>query len=349
MQSNMRPMPWVRSLATGLLACAAATLPMLARADASLTTSSPRGEVALVRQVRATFSESMVKFGDPRLPAPLDVTCTPGGTQAGTARWVDDKTWVFDFAKDLPPGTRCSVAPHPGIKSVAGAAIAADARFDFSTGGPAVVRAYPSPSEYSRIEEEQAFALLLNGAATTDSIERFAYCEFAGVGERVPVKLITGPTRDAILKAVNLVPQQARSVTLQCARPAAPESKVSLVWGKGIATATGVASSCRRPAPELRGASRVHRQLHLRARELALGLPADAAAARRVLVAGAAPDRREDRAGRARRQATSRRSSSTAARRRTRWSTCTSPACTSSSTSSAATRAASPATPRRRA
>ncbi|MFL6697561.1 MAG: Ig-like domain-containing protein, partial [Vitreoscilla sp.] len=239
----MRPMPWVRSLATGLLACAAATQPMLARADASLTTSSPRGEVALVRQVRATFSESMVKFGDPRLPAPLDVTCTPGGTQAGTARWVDDKTWVFDFAKDLPPGTRCSVAPHPGIKSVAGAPIAADSRFDFSTGGPAVVRAYPSPSEYSRIEEEQAFALLLNGPATTDSIERFAYCEFAGVGERVPVKLITGPTRDAILKAVNLVPQQARSVTLQCARPAPPESKVSLVWGKGIATASGVPSS----------------------------------------------------------------------------------------------------------
>jgi hypothetical protein len=47
---------------------------------------SPKGEVALVRQVRATFSESMVKFGDPRLPAPLDVACTPGGTQAGTAR-----------------------------------------------------------------------------------------------------------------------------------------------------------------------------------------------------------------------------------------------------------------------
>ena len=94
-----------------------------------------------------------------------------------------------------------------------------------------------------KIEEEQVFALLLNGPATADSIERFAYCEFAGVGERVPVKIITGTTRDAILKAVNLVPQQARSVTLQCARPVAPEAKVSLVWGKGIATANGVAST----------------------------------------------------------------------------------------------------------
>jgi uncharacterized protein YfaS (alpha-2-macroglobulin family) len=237
---------WSRSLATGWIALAAALAPSLAHAEATLTTVSPKGEVALVRQVRATFSEPMVKFGDPRLPAPLDVTCAPAAAQAGTARWVDDKTWVFDFAKDVPPGTRCSVAPHPGIKSLAGAAIAADAKFDFSTGGPAIVRAYPSPSGYSKIEEEQVFALLLNGPATADSIQRFAYCEFAGVGERVPVRLITGPTRDAILKAVNLVAQQARSVTLQCARPVAPDSKVSLVWGKGVATTSGVASSADR-------------------------------------------------------------------------------------------------------
>ena len=44
----------------------------VAHADATLKVASPQGEVALVRQVRATFSESMVKFGDPRLPAPLD-------------------------------------------------------------------------------------------------------------------------------------------------------------------------------------------------------------------------------------------------------------------------------------
>ena len=231
---------------TSLIAAAlVALVPALARADATLKTLSPTGEVALVRQVRATFTESMVKFGDPRLPAPLDVACTPNTAQSGTGRWVDDKTWVYDFTKDLPPGTKCSVTPHPGIKSVAGAAIAPAAKFDFSTGGPAIVRAYPS-ADGAQIEEEQAFALLLNGPATPDSIQRFAYCEVAGVGERLPVKIVTGATRDAILKAVNLVPQQARAVTLQCGRPIAPEAKVSLVWGKGIATATGVASTADR-------------------------------------------------------------------------------------------------------
>ena len=232
-----------KSLTIGLVLAAAS---LLAHADATLKTMSPTGEVALVRQVRATFSESMVRFGDPRLPAPLDVACKPDAGQGGTGRWVDDRTWVFDFAKDVPPGTVCNVAPHPGIKSVAGAAIAANAKFDFSTGGPAIVRAYPSPGEYAKIEEEQVFALLLNGPATVDSIQRYAYCEVAGVGERIPVKVIAGATRDAILKAVNLVPQQARSVTLQCARPIAPESKVSVVWGKGVATAAGVAATADR-------------------------------------------------------------------------------------------------------
>jgi uncharacterized protein YfaS (alpha-2-macroglobulin family) len=230
------------ALAAAMLAMLA---PAAARADATLKTFSPRGEVALVRQVRATFGEPMVKFGDPRLPAPLDVSCTPAGTAAGTSRWVDDKTWVYDFAKDLPPGTRCEAAPRAGVKSVAGAAIAAGAKFAFSTGGPAVVRAYPEP-DGNQVEEEQAFALLLNGPATADSVLRHAGCEVSGVGERVPVALVAGPARDAILKAVGLAAQQARTVTLRCARPVAPEAKLTLVWGAGIATAGGVPTTADR-------------------------------------------------------------------------------------------------------
>ncbi len=72
-----------KSLTIGLVLAAAS---LLAHADATLKTMSPTGEVALVRQVRATFSESMVRFGDPRLPAPLDVACKPDAGQGGTGR-----------------------------------------------------------------------------------------------------------------------------------------------------------------------------------------------------------------------------------------------------------------------
>lgn len=41
----------------------------------NVQTMSPRGEVSKVRQARVTFSDSMVRFGDPRLPSPFDVSC----------------------------------------------------------------------------------------------------------------------------------------------------------------------------------------------------------------------------------------------------------------------------------
>ncbi len=221
-------------LLAGWAACATATA-------ASVQTFSPQGEVAQVRQVRATFSESMVRFGDPRLPAPFDIACpTPG-----TGRWVDDKTWVFDFKDDVPAGTACTLTAKSGLQSQAGAALTGTTRFAFNTGGPVVVRAYPSSYAGSdtRIEEEQVFALLLNGAATADSIQRFGHCQASALGEKVPLQVVTGAVRDEILKAVNLRAQQARVATVRCARPLPNGAKMDLVWAKGIATPSGVANS----------------------------------------------------------------------------------------------------------
>ena len=82
---------------------------------ATVQTFSPQGEVAKVRQARATFSEAMVRFGDPRLPAPFDIACVNPAPVTGSGRWVDDKTWVYDFTQDVPAGVRCEVALKPGI------------------------------------------------------------------------------------------------------------------------------------------------------------------------------------------------------------------------------------------
>jgi alpha-2-macroglobulin len=165
------------SIGLGLgLAVASAALITQALA-VTVQTVSPQGEVAKVRQARVTFSDSMVKLGDPRLPSPFEVACQSGKSVTGAGRWVDDKTWVYDFTQDVPAGTRCALNLSAGVKAVSGEAVTGDKRFAFSTGGPSVVRAYPSPSSYSKIEEEQVFALLLNGDATQASIEKHAYCE----------------------------------------------------------------------------------------------------------------------------------------------------------------------------
>lgn len=213
---------------------------------ATVQTFSPQGEVARVRQARATFSESMVRFGDPRLPSPFEVKCANPVPVVGTGRWVDDKTWVYDFTQDVPAGVRCEFNLKPGLKSIAGQAVGETTQFKFSTGGPSIVRAYPQIDGDSPIEEEQFFVFLLNGQATTESIEKNGYCEVSGISERLGMKVVTGPNRDAIIKAVSLAPQQARVAVVRCERPLPNESTVQVVWAKGIATPSGVPASADR-------------------------------------------------------------------------------------------------------
>jgi uncharacterized protein YfaS (alpha-2-macroglobulin family) len=245
------------------VAALAATVSLATPAHAvTVQTQSPQGEVARVRQARVTFSASMVALGDPRLPAPYTVRCEGEGNGRGTGRWVDDRTWVFDFLSDVPAGTRCQLTVVPGLKARNGEALTGEGAggrdWRFSTGGPAIVRAYPSAGtapgddgddngdgrfQGGEIEEEQVFALLLNGPATQASVERHAHCEASGVAEQLPVRVVTGPPRDDILQTLHLKAQQARVLMLQCARPLPPEARVQVVWGPGIATPGGVAVS----------------------------------------------------------------------------------------------------------
>jgi uncharacterized protein YfaS (alpha-2-macroglobulin family) len=227
-------------LATGLACIAAPAM------SASVQTFSPQGEIAKVRQARATFSDAMVRFGDPRLPPPFDVACVDTTPITGSGRWIDDKTWVHDFSNDVPAGVRCEFRLKPGLKSLAGQPVTGTTGYTFSTGGPAIVRAYPHPGEGSTVEEEQVFVFVLNGAATPDSIEKNGHCEVSGVGERLALKVVAGPVREAILKAVGVTALQARVATVQCARPLPPEARLAVVWGVGIATPSGVPSSAER-------------------------------------------------------------------------------------------------------
>src|SRR5882672_4248309 len=92
---------------------------------------SPQGEVKGVRQATARFAKPMVPFGDPREVDPFTIECP----EKGTGRWADTKNWVFDFARDLPAGVRCSFTLKTGLTDVDGAVLAAGQRFEFGTGG----------------------------------------------------------------------------------------------------------------------------------------------------------------------------------------------------------------------
>ena len=122
---------WATIAALSLLAAASW------RVDAARITSvSPQGKVTQVRQVVVKFDEAMIAFGSPAAAAPAQVHCNDAAASSGQAHWIDDKTWAWDFAADLPPGVSCTVDLNDGLKSFAGHAITGPHRYAFQTGRP---------------------------------------------------------------------------------------------------------------------------------------------------------------------------------------------------------------------
>jgi len=246
------------------VACLAYFFATLAQAEAPRVDQfSPQGTAKAVRQATARFSVPMVPFGEPRLPDPFDVSCAV----KGSGRWIDDRNWAYDFGRELPAGLRCSFKLKSGLADVAGQAVEGGS-FAFSTGGPAVLQSLPRDGSRS-IDEAQAFLLALDAAATEKSILESAWCDVAGIGERIGVKLLRGAERTTVLEAnrgftedhlrsyyrpqgrayrrndwsVALNSTALPVAVVQCQRSLPNDAKVRLVWGKGISAESGVATT----------------------------------------------------------------------------------------------------------
>ncbi|MDG2308779.1 MAG: MG2 domain-containing protein [Candidatus Binatia bacterium] len=209
-----------------------------ARAERTIgpPTFSPTGDVTDVRQVTARFAEPMVPLGDPRvIEKPFDVNCPA----QGTPRWVDSRTWTFDFESTLPGGLECHFTLLNGLRTLAGNSVRGGKKFSFSTGGPRIVST--DPYRGSTVAEDAAFLLRLDAETVPESVEEHAYFAVSGIGERVGVRLIRGDDRGAILRTL---PEQSRTgpiVVLQARQAFPPEAKIELVWAKGIEATTGLA------------------------------------------------------------------------------------------------------------
>ncbi|MBI5617998.1 MAG: alpha-2-macroglobulin [Gammaproteobacteria bacterium] len=264
---------WIAPLArvlAPLLACCA----LAARAEPVVQTFTPTGTVKGVRQVQVRFGEQMVAFGDPRLPAPFDIDCL----ESGTARWADARNWVYDFARDLPAGVRCTFTLKRGLTTLAGQALAGEPRFAFDTGGPAILQS--EPYEGAVVDEDQVFLLGLDAPADAASIEEHVQCRADGIAENVGVRLLTGEERQKLLGsqvdflrrfetvivkdrhgagvAVVDVAEQGTArerflaglnapdaplAVLQCKQRFPNGAKVYLDWGAGVRSASGVATT----------------------------------------------------------------------------------------------------------
>jgi hypothetical protein len=199
---------------------------------------SPQGEAPHARQVRASFPEDAVRFGDPRLPAPFDIDCA----EPGSGHWADARNWVYDFARELPAGVSCTFRLRQDFRLLSGAAPGGDRLFRFHTGGPAVADIQPHPHSWSRIDEEQIFLLRLTGPVSESSVVDHAWCEADGVKERIPVRLIHGKARADLIMHLLSRASDDSVVALQCAQRLPNDAALRLVWDSGIATPGGIAT-----------------------------------------------------------------------------------------------------------
>ncbi|MCU0560463.1 MAG: MG2 domain-containing protein [Desulfobacterales bacterium] len=229
-----------RTLLAALLAAFFCS-PLAAQEPPRVLEFAPRGSAKNVRQVKASFSEPMVAFGDPRAASPFSVRCD----EPGQGRWVDPRTWVYDFARDLPGGLRCTFTLEAGVRALSGRPVGGARHFAFNTGGPAIRNALPAAG-LRGISEDQVFILVLDSVPEEASVLARARFAIAGIAQAVGVEILAGEPRDAILAAhpwlFGQAEERSRCLLLRCRQRFPQKTKVSLIWGKGIQSLSGVAT-----------------------------------------------------------------------------------------------------------
>lgn len=233
-------------LATGLMSLGLLLDCANNRANAaSVESFSPQGSSKQVRQVRATFDAPMVALGDPRSHvSPFEIQCP----EKFTTRWADPQNWILDFARDLPAGVKCTFKTKTNVKDIKGAALG-EASFAFTAGGP-IVTSY-LPSEYENVSSDQAFVLTLDGSVDEQSLSKGVFISADGVTERIPVSVVTGKDREAILKSLADRWEFSRDekdkskapvrVIVQPLRALPEGAKVVLHWTKDVRSKEGAA------------------------------------------------------------------------------------------------------------
>jgi uncharacterized protein YfaS (alpha-2-macroglobulin family) len=159
---------------------------------------------------------------------------------------VDPRNWVYDFTRDLPGGVRCSFQLKAGLRSLAGRELGGPRAFSFSTGGPAIRRSIPYAGQKG-ISEDQVFILVLDAAPDEATVAARAGFAVTGIQQRVGARIVTGTDREAVLDAHRWLFQdgtdRGKVLLLQCRQRFPQNTPVSLVWGKGIASESGVATA----------------------------------------------------------------------------------------------------------
>lgn len=174
---------------------------------------------------------------------------------------------MYDFDADLPAGLVCTFRLRDDLRTLGGASLQGTRKFEFTTGGPAIVDSYPDEG-WQGVDEEQIFLLKLAAPATAQSIEAHAHCVVDGIEEQISLEVLSGEARAAVLKERSSLGYQyfrllwkngrvssarmrkddldhaeERIAVVRCKRRLPPATQIRLQWDQGVKTTTGVATS----------------------------------------------------------------------------------------------------------
>ena len=229
---------------------AALSGPLIGQARPGVAEVSPTGRVAGPRQIVVRFATPMLALGSDA-PAPINSACATGGN----GKWLDQHRYAIDLPSPVPGGRICDIRLNPQLKDLAGRSLPAAGPYRFTTPGPSVRAIAP---DYGPIAEDQIFLIAAEAAPTPDSIASGAACLIDGVGETVPLDILPGTSRDAIIAGAGTAwplrwfleqagwrtgdePRaKAHIVAARCRRPLPPGGQVTLRWSGRIAAASGL-------------------------------------------------------------------------------------------------------------
>ena len=212
-------------------------LPGLANAaEQTYLNFSLQGQVD--QQVRATanFSRNMTALGQADAAAPFTIDC---GSVRGAARWNDPKHWTYTLSRPLQAGERCDFQIKNNLKALDGAVVVGDTSPNFFAPGPWPRSISTGESSDATIEEDQVFIITPSAPLKTESLEKNLWCEADGVGQRIPVRLITEAQKKALIEAQRWS-ANPNNIALRCAENLPAGAKMRLVWGVGVETQSGV-------------------------------------------------------------------------------------------------------------
>ncbi len=207
---------------------------------------SPQGEASDVQQLVLRFSRDMVRLGEGNsAAAPATLACAPAQSQL-KGRWIDTTRYAWEAPQPLAVGVRCEVTLRAGLKALDGGAVQGAGPWKLSTGGPKLVEQWPYQG--AQVTESQTFFLRANAPLDRASVAANLRCEIKNQAARTLILLSDADTATELRKQRrDLSAAQIKAqgwIGLRCGTEDLPnDAALRFMWGKGIATLTGVSSA----------------------------------------------------------------------------------------------------------